>query len=99
MLMIATNCHLQFMAGRTTLHVRNGDVYLKHSPYFYDKRAAMDVLNDYLDKFYGLKASHKTKLFESGLDFVLKMEEVRSEDHLLSNEKFIEELSRTPMTP
>mmetsp|Transcript_32490 Transcript_32490/g.68134 ORF Transcript_32490/g.68134 Transcript_32490/m.68134 type:complete len:282 (+) Transcript_32490:167-1012(+) len=76
MLLIAANCYLQFMSGRTTLEVRNGDIDLKHSPYFYDENTAMCILNGYLDMFYGLKASQQQKLFASDLDFVLKVEEV-----------------------
>mmetsp|Transcript_1632 Transcript_1632/g.3061 ORF Transcript_1632/g.3061 Transcript_1632/m.3061 type:complete len:269 (-) Transcript_1632:2010-2816(-) len=76
MLLIAANCYLQFMSGRTTLEIRNGDIDLKHSPYLYDENTAMCILNGYLGMFCGLKTSQQQKLFASDLDFVLKVEEV-----------------------
>jgi len=76
MLLIATSCHTKYMSGRTTTHIRNGDIDLKHNPYFYDKTEMMEVLNDYLGQFYGLQASACKRLFESDLDFVLKVKEL-----------------------
>jgi len=76
MLLIATSCHTKYMSGRTTTHIRSGDIDLKHNPYFYDKTEMMEVLNDYLGQFYGLQASVCKRLFESDLDFVLKVKEL-----------------------
>jgi len=76
MLLIATSCHTKYMSGRTTTHIRSGDIDLKHNPYFYDKTETMEVLNDYLGQFYGLQASACKRLFESDLDFVLKVKEL-----------------------
>ena len=76
MLLIATSCHTKYMSGRTTTQIRSGDIDLKHNPYFYDKTEMMEVLNDYLGKFYGLQASACKRLFESDLDFVLKVKEL-----------------------
>lgn len=76
MLLIATSCHTKYMSGRTTTHIRSGDIDLKHNPYFYDKHEMMEVLNDYFGKFYGLQASACKRLFESDLDFVLKVKEL-----------------------
>jgi len=78
MLLIATSCHTKYMSGRTTTHIRSGDIDLKHNPYFYDKTEMMEVLNDYLGQFYGLQASACKRLFESDLDFVLKVKELSS---------------------
>ena len=77
MLLIATSCHTKYMSGRTTTHIRSSDIDLKHNPYFYDKTEMMEVLNDYLGKFYGLQASACKRLFESDLDFVFKVKELR----------------------
>ena len=76
MLLIATSCHTKYMSGRTTTQIRSGDIDLKHNPYFYDKTEMMEVLNDYLGQFYGLQASACKRLFESDLDFVLKVKEL-----------------------
>ena len=78
MLLIATSCHTKYMSGRTITHIRSGDIDLKHNPYFYDKTEMMEVLNDYLGQFYGLQASTCKRLFESDLDFVLKVKELSS---------------------
>ena len=79
MLLIAATCYNKFMCGKTTVYIRSGDLDLRHNPYFYDK-SAMIVLNDYLGKFYGLKASSSKRLFISDLDFVLKVTEVTPSD-------------------
>jgi len=78
MLLIATSCHTKYMSGRKTTQIRSGDIDLKHNPYFYDKNEMMEVLNDYLGQFYGLQASVCKRLFESDLDFVLKVKELSS---------------------
>mmetsp|Transcript_6143 Transcript_6143/g.10982 ORF Transcript_6143/g.10982 Transcript_6143/m.10982 type:complete len:201 (+) Transcript_6143:89-691(+) len=87
MLLIAANCYTQFISGRTTFNVRNGDMDLKHNLYFYDQKTAMDILNCYLDKFYGLQASQQNKLSASDSDLVLKVKEVASEVQVGDNQE------------
>lgn len=76
MLLIASTCHYKFMSGRTNVHIRSGDLDLKHNPYYYDKTEMMEILNDYLGKFYGLQASASKRLFASDLDLCLKVKEL-----------------------
>ena len=80
MLLIAATCYSKFMSGRTTVQVRSGDIDLRHNPYYYDQGTAMDVLNGYLSKFYGLRASYQQALFASDYDFVLKVKEASDVD-------------------
>ncbi|KAL7528208.1 hypothetical protein ACHAXR_002324 [Thalassiosira sp. AJA248-18] len=80
MLLIAATCNCQFMAGRQTVHIRNREIHLKHNPYFYDEKTAMNTLNCYLKQFYGLKAAHCKQLFASDLDFVLKVNDASEVD-------------------
>ena len=42
MLLIASTCHYKFMSGRTNVHIRSGDLDLKHNPYYYDKTEMME---------------------------------------------------------
>ena len=63
MLVIASHCYSEFIAGRTTVHIGNRiKSCLRHLPYSYDTAEMIDVLNQYLLQFHGLKASTSSPL-------------------------------------
>ena len=80
MLLIASKCYSEFIAGRTTVRIGNRMwSCLRNPPHTYDTAEMMDVLNQYLLQFHGLKASKRSRLYVTDLDFVLKVQEVEFE--------------------
>ena len=75
MLLIAATCYNKFMSGYTSVHTQSGDVDLLHNRYFYDQNTAMEVLNDFLEKFYGLIAPRHS-ICASDMDSSLKVKEI-----------------------
>jgi hypothetical protein len=82
MLLIATHCYHEFMMSKKEVRIEsnsNVERQLKHSPFHYHYGDAMRVLNYYLRKYYGLKASApQTSIYST--DFLLEVKQMNEGD-------------------
>lgn len=85
MFVIAVDCYHQYMMDeKKEVSIAADDRRLKHTPFHYNLRNAMKVLNYYLTRYYGLNASpSQDSLFID--DFIL---DVREEKDNVDNAKF-----------
>ena len=76
MFVIAVDCYHQYMMEKKEVSIAADDSRLKHTPFHYNLRSAMKVLNYYLSRYYGLTASpSRDSLFID--DFILDVREER----------------------
>lgn len=95
MLLIASTCYHQFMMGEKMVVITNSSVLgeqLKHSPFHYNYGDSTAVLNYYLRRFFGLKATPQASL--TSVDFLLEVRHISEGDCNDSKHYFAKEQDR-----